>query len=551
MAKGIKIGDILRYGKDINDALNECKKLIEIKYCLGNELYRDNTGIYFSFPDCDASNFWAHLQKELKESIQRIEPELSPYIQLNSSIPDFKDLTFQRNTALREIFYIAKSKDLSLNIVNSWNSITSNSEVCPICRLRPMKENSDGCAHCLARRKERAKSWIRNPKHTIWLDEVADHNDRVAIIVCYFDLSNWLNGNSISTLSKKTLSSGRVRRCWETTHYKFINSTIFENILNNYPYGLDSQFKELRTKRIQFKIVPNPSIRQGATCDIDIEGVRLSPVCIDKNQGIFVTTVNLQILSNKGKTVDEIASWMNGKAIRIKKEDSNKWEGGFKISSAEPADSKFQDYIPYVKIYDFPDQFMALVPAYDASDIAKKILEEYEVQFSKVRDRLPFHLGIIGFHRRTTLYVAMDAGKRLIEAFKRSSTTIEGKVKSIRDTQHSKFGKYVKELTIKPDPHYSPVPLIWNISYSTGDPNQEDEWHPYIRISDGNPNRGNCSFDCTGNGNYVAHVKALQINDCIEIEPSYFKMVFLESAAERFRVGEDLRALDDLSLIHI
>jgi len=66
---------------------------------------------------------------------------------------------------------------------------------------------------------------------------------------------------------------------------------------------------------------------------------------------------------------------------------------------------------------------MVLVPAYDAFDIAKKILEEYEIQFSKVRDRLPFHLGIIAFHRKTPLYVVMDAGKRLIDAFKRKTKT--------------------------------------------------------------------------------------------------------------------------------
>jgi len=291
---------------------------------------------------------------------------------------------------------------------------------------------------------------------------------------------------------------------------------------------------------------PNLNIPIGATCDIDIDGVRLSPVCIDENKCLFVTTVNLQILSNKGKTVDEIALWMDGKAIKIKKEDNNKWQGGLRISSAKPADSKFQEYLPCVKIYDYPDQFMALVPAYDAFGIAKKILEEYEIQFSKVRDRLPFHLGIIAFHRRTPLYVAMDAGKKLIDAFKTNTQTTNARIVSIANAQSSKLGKYVKKLTLQPDPCYFPFPLIWNISYSTGDPNQEDEWHPYIRVNGGNPNRGNYSFDYTGNGNYVVHVKELKTNDCIEIEPSYFKMIYLESAADRFRINENLKALDDV-----
>jgi len=512
-------------------------------------------------------------------------------------------------------------------------------EICPICRIRLKDENKDRCGKCEKRYEERAKNWLKSDaKETIWLDEVSDKNDRVALIVGQFELRKWLNGEFIGTFQAQTFdewkkenknlyqrmslnslndlenqfenlfnssslnndqkellesfigfkpnnfindfwapiterdatgkagiltdnsekavyltkllfrkhpSLARIYRIWSTTQ-EFINFTIFENILNKYSYGTDSPFKELRTKRIQFNIDPDPSIPIGATCDIDIDGVRLSPVCIDENQGIFVTTVDLQILSNKGKTVDEIALWMDGKAIKIKKEDSNKWQGGLRISSAKPAEPKFQNYLPYVKIYDYPDQFMVLVPAYDALNIAKKILEEYEIQFSKVRDRLPFHLGIIGFHRRTTLYVAMDAGKRLIDAFKRKSKTIRARVDSIADVQPSKLGKYVKKLTLQPDPCYSPVPLICNISYSTGDLNQEDEWHPYIRISDGNPNRGNYSFDYTGNGNYVVHVKELRVNDCIEIEPSYFKMVYLESAADRFRIDENLRALDDI-----
>ena len=539
MEKGIKVGDILGYGKAINGSLKKCKNIIEIKYCLGNEIYRDNTGIYFSFPDVNASNFWGDLKDELKESIHNIEPELSPFIQLSNSLPDLKDLTAQKNTALKDIVYPMKNEFISSKIVNLWNSVSPNSEVCPICRLRPMKENSDGCKHCLSRRKGRAEEWINDPKHTIWLDEVSDHNDRVALLVCSFSLTDWLNGKLISTLSKKTPSSGRVRRCWETTQ-EFINSTIFENILNKCSYGPISLHIELRTKRIQFTITPNPNVSRGATCDIDIDGIRLSPVCIDENKGLFITTVNLQILSSKGKTVEEIASWMDGRDIKIKRDDSNKWLKGFRISSVEPAESKFQDYIPYVKIYDFPDQFMVLVPAHDALEIAKKILEQYEIQFSKVRDRLPFHLGIIAFHRRTPLYVVMDAGKRLLESFEEKTKSIKGKVVDYRNIEDEKS----VQLEIEAN-NYASTSFKWKVSYYTNDPQQEDLWHPYIRHSNKNPDR-TLSFDYTGNGDFVMHVKEIQQNDQIKIEPSYFTLLYLDNAANRFKVSDDLRPLDDI-----
>ena len=146
----------------------------------------------------------------------------------------------------------------------------------------------------------------------------------------------------------------------------------------------------------------------------------------------------------------------------------------------------------------------------------------------------------------------MDAGKRLIKAFKSAPTTINASVALVADVQDSRLGNYVKQLTLQPAPCYSSVPLIWNISYSTGDPNQQDEWHPYIRFKGSNPGRGDYSFDYTGNGNYVVHVKELRINDCIHIEPSYFKLAYLDRAADRFkiadrfRVDEKLRPIDDI-----
>lgn len=552
MAKGIKIGDILSYRQAVDDSLSECKKIIEVKYCLGNEIYRDESGVYFSFPDVDASalGFQNDLIKELRYAIQKIEPEFSPNIKISGSISDFKDLTSQRVLAEKGIVYPYEKGILSQNISGLWTNAQQNSEICPICRLRPMKENSEGCKHCLKTRVSRAESWIKKPKQTIWLDEVSDHNDRVALLVGSFGLTDWLNGKLISTMAKKMSSSGRVRRCWETTE-EFIQSTVFADILTNFTYGKRSNNLELRKKRIQFKINPNPKVLTGATCDMDLEGVRLSPVCIDENSGTFVSTTDLQILEKWGKTEEKIASNIQGMEVKLKCGEANRWQEGFTILETKRADEKFQDYIPYVQLYDYPDQFMAIVPAYDALDIAKKIVEEYEVQFSKVRDRLPFHIGIIAFHRRTPLYVAMDAGKRLIDAFKKSKeidarvASPPQEIDSNKDTAYKKFGHKVIKLKLVSNPCYSSVSLEWVVSCSTGDPDQDDEWHPYLRFT-GNLNRGGYSFDYDGNGNYVVHVKKLLPHDCIKIEGSYFNLAYLETAAERFKVDDKLRPLDDI-----
>ncbi len=632
LSKGLKIGDILGYKKEIDEVFSAIRKIIEYDYPIGNEIYRDSTGIYFSCPNLKDIN---GLLKELKEKLKQLNV-LDFVFQVNISEEESRSMVVlanDREKSLKEIVF-PQLNDIG-NIVSEFEkSKQTGNEICQVCRIRLKPEKDDRCEKCKERYQKRALEWIENPKNTIWLDEVADKNDRLALILGAFELKNWLNGNLIDTflsqrfeewekennnnricqqlniqsighlenifkslfnganlsndykkliesfvgykpnnfiqdfwypiaerdatgkaleisdssekakhliklLFRKHPSFARIRRCWETTH-EFITETVYDEILKNY-----NRRDNIRTRRIQFKISPNPEIPISATCDIDIDGVRFSPVCIDKDQGLFVTTINLQILGNKEKSIDEIIKWMNGKEIKLKKEVNIWLNKKFRIIDAKPANDKYQNYLPFIKIYDFPDQFMVLVPAYDAFDIAKKIFEEYEVQFSKVRDRLPLHLGIIAFHRRTPLYVAMDAGKRLIDAFRRKSNSLKAKVISITNDDQLKKHKI---LTFKPeDENYTSDYITWKISYATGDPEQEDNWHPYIRVE--NPElicRETCSFDYTGQNNYVIHVKKLKEEDTILFEPAYFKMIFLENNADRFRVDENLRPLDDI-----
>jgi len=557
LAKGIKVGDILGYKGRIDDALCTIKKLIEEKYPIGNEIYRDTSGIYFLIPDIEIEE----LRKELLNVLKEIESELMPTINIKEIPPilsdsdyHFKCLTQQeeitktiknvriniiekekkellkkalseaRSDALQEISYpTSTDRFFSDKFGGDW----INKEVCPICRLRPMEENSDGCEHCLDRRESRAEKWIENPKQTIWLDEVSDHNDRVALLVGRFVLDKWLDGSFIETMAIKTNpvkfknpSPARIRRVWETTQ-KFIEDCVLERILPHFPYGKDTSASDLRKKRVQFKMRIDSKIRKGATLDRALKGVKLNPVCIDEDNGVFVITTNLQLLKEWGNTAEEIAFFIN---------EGMKTDKGEIISECNLADGIYQDYLPYVKLYSYPDQFMAVVPAYDALDLATQIIKEYEIQFSKVRDRLPFHIGIIGFHRKTPLYIVMDAGKRLIETFKKE-TKINARIDSDpQDVEDTKLGNRVRELKLQVDPCYSSVPLEWRISYSTGDPDQIDKWHPYFRLNQIN----------------TKHVKELCKDDSVSIEGSYFKMMYLENASERFKVDENLRPLDDI-----
>jgi hypothetical protein len=76
-AKAIKIGDLLGYKRAVERACEAVKKLIEEEYPFGNEIYRDSTGIYFTFPDLDLP---ADLAQEIRRRVEAVEMELAPRI---------------------------------------------------------------------------------------------------------------------------------------------------------------------------------------------------------------------------------------------------------------------------------------------------------------------------------------------------------------------------------------------------------------------------------------------------------------------------------------
>lgn len=645
LSKGLRVGDILGYWDEIKRTYADIKKIIEFEYPLGNEIYRDSTGIYFS---CPAVNDVNALKSEIIGKLKDLNKlDFSLQIDISESSRSMVILASEREESLKRVSYphVGDVGILEKGFRNSQK--VGGGDICPVCCIKLKQEIEDRCEKCKERYQGRAENWVNNPKETIWLDEVADKNDRVALMVGQFDLRKWLSGEFVNTFVSQTFdewkdiivdkesnekvsdicrrlniedisdlktgfenlfndsllnndwkkicnsfigirpkdfindfwipiverdatrealnlpdnsekakhlikllfrkhpSLARIYRIWKTTQ-KFIKKNVFEKHLKEYNWA-----SEPRMQRIQFEIEPNPQISRCSTCDIDIEGVRISPVCINRDNGVFLSTINLELLEKFGKNVQQITKSLNERKIKLKLETDREWKNNFKIVEAKPAEEVFQDYLPYIRIYDFPDQFMMLLPAYDALDIAGKILEEYETQFSKVSDRLPFHLGIIAFHRKTPFYVVMDAGKRLIETFKEKTKTLELKVcDDPKDVEDEKLGKS-RELTLEclhyssTQIPYSSAPFRWRISYSTGDPDQEDFWHPYIRVESSNLPK-NLSFDYTGKGDYVIHVKEIKRDSKIKIEPSYFKLFYLENASARFKIDEELRPLHDI-----
>lgn len=66
---------------------------------------------------------------------------------------------------------------------------------------------AETCKICASRRRGRQDAWIKNVQgETIWIDEIADANGRVALLTLRFDLSRWLSGEWLTTVLSQTYS---------------------------------------------------------------------------------------------------------------------------------------------------------------------------------------------------------------------------------------------------------------------------------------------------------------------------------------------------------
>nr|MBC8217985.1 CRISPR-associated protein Csx11 [Planctomycetota bacterium] len=224
-AKATKNADLLGYQEAIGKACEAVKQLVEEEYPLGNEVYRDTAGIYFTFPDRD---LFPGLEQEIRRRVEAIEPELAPRIVVDPSEPLKALLSSSHNKVRQELAQPMMSENLSPDWQMQWDNLPDGKwELCPVCRLRPMREKREACEHCEGRRQSRIELWERDPSKTIWLDEIADHNDRMALIVGKFGLDDWLSGDLVQTRLVRAeendpsrgrpnnTAPARVRRAWQ------------------------------------------------------------------------------------------------------------------------------------------------------------------------------------------------------------------------------------------------------------------------------------------------------------------------------------------------
>ena len=534
-AKAVQIADLLGYQRAVEEACQRIKQWVEEDYPLGNEVYRDTTGIYFTFPDLDLP---ADLAQEIRRCVEEVEPELAPRIAV--TVGDGQTATEQlrgilakaRKEAVQALAQPFDGQNLSTCWQQQWETVGEGKwELCPICRLRPMQEGREACRHCLKRHGSRIAAWQQDPRRTIWMDELADANGRVALIVGKFGLDDWLSGDLVQTLLvraaqndpahcvPKNPSPARLRRIWETCQ-RFWTETV-QGILD----ALPRRVRWLLEVQDKSNLPP-----EGVVCDGTLNGQPISVWRVDN------ALLTVSFVPRKPEPGPLILSW---------ERDGRKGRGEYQVQGVQTPPDSHLDYYPTLTLLASPDQFLALVPATDALEIADKIREEYARQFSKVQNRLPLFLGVVFFPRKMPLMAVMDTARRMLEA-----PLEEEQWKIAQDVTGGQVIFANGER--------------WTVPVLMGDGQTPDEWYPYWFVTQADPEQHQRRFQLRGEGDtdpqkvgtvsaryadrWLVHVNDLCSGDGVYITPSRFAYLWLDHTARRFTFdpARDLLLLDEL-----
>lgn len=221
--KALKTHFISWYRENINKCDDEIKKILEEKYALGNEIYRDETGIYFLVPENiygakDDSKIYRLndnldvIKYDIADAFANIfNEEIYPSIFITESSRGTTNLVYLLQKSKDDFLKPCLPKNFNNNIlykhsneVNEKNrGIESYNGLCNICGLRPGKKEDDMilCNVCNDRKELRMEDWFENIEdETIWTGDLQDKNGRIALVTIKFEFEDWLNGDFLNTI---------------------------------------------------------------------------------------------------------------------------------------------------------------------------------------------------------------------------------------------------------------------------------------------------------------------------------------------------------------
>jgi CRISPR-associated Csx11 family protein len=215
-ARAVKIGDWTGMQAVLERFFEEVCRLIEVDLAAGSLLYRDSSAAVFSFPgereDENVPAPWLSgweewLQEQIDEIAGQLNLETPPEVRLSQPTRSLVPMVRERTEAV-------KSTMVPVHRAWSINASEMEGHVCPVCGIRgngdPASKGKP-CAVCRDRRHHRRNDWLsgRLGYDTIWFEEAADSNGRLAVLTLSLDLEPWLDGERVDSLRTQAISEWR------------------------------------------------------------------------------------------------------------------------------------------------------------------------------------------------------------------------------------------------------------------------------------------------------------------------------------------------------
>jgi hypothetical protein len=570
LSRAHHVSDLLARRKLLQAALDAVKVLIEVDCPLGNEVYRDENGSVLVVPHVSVDGAEDVLKLPAGEGLDspKLEQELRRRFAAAGKEPLAGELV-----PMVSLSGEVRGKDLRLTDVKPWQPASfadpaeidriwkeekKRGDICTVCGVRPegygasefyWKEHSHEehahragefpefcqickaqsrslCCVCMDRRDERSEDWANNKeglfKQTIWVDEVADNDGRLALLVGRFELDGWLSGQLIPTMMKDA-SFARVRRCWETTR-KF-----WEDVERKLPELVGGYERE------RLMLIPETPLALGKYHAYDLKikerflSVVFAPDSATEAKGCLLTADNLDY-ARQLLAVGDLRAYLNGKNFELHESsgygNQRRRRITVKIKDAPPVSEEWR-YAPAITILSEPALYLALVPADKALAVAQHIREKYEREMARVRDRLPLQVGLIFAPRRTPMRALLEAGQRMLKL-------------PLKEWEQWEIGAIAgaltadgcRALTFKNG-------VTWNVPVKMGDYDHTaatgtaDDWYPHFLTRE--PTAGE---DLTV-GRPWKHARELDVGDKVMLRPSRFDFEFLDTTSRRLEISYD------------
>lgn len=222
-ARAVKIGDWTGAQLALDEFFTRVCKLVEVDLTVGSLLYRDGETCVFSFPgerfghddkqgyqggDLQIADWQSWLSEQMDGYARDANLEMPPYCHISEPSRSLVGMTAEIRKA-RETVIVPLHRNWQIP-----GQDVSDGHVCPVCLVRRTRSGTDKqmpCDPCKARRTHRLDMWLEGKfgSDSIWISEVSDANDRVALVTMSLDIEPWLDGTRLDALRTQAIPEWR------------------------------------------------------------------------------------------------------------------------------------------------------------------------------------------------------------------------------------------------------------------------------------------------------------------------------------------------------